>query len=275
MTSISLLLPSVPHIPTSSLYFFHHGEASVHPSFGDLAVSAHRVFCQTGQKAPSSFLLFPVSVQVFPFLSVHNRVSHFHQGEGHEVSRIYFARVSVNAHLSQAHPRLCHVHVCFHLVWLFGSTIMLRGSHMFPPTRILHLCTCLRVSNTAFGLCGQTHTMALLILSAMTSDRNGNYCFSTWRFIQCCGAKSTIQNGSEQGQHKLSARSSWRERIFALFCGANDKNLKKQACHDNSGEHTWENEHFTLKVTNNVVKNVLKTRNNFTETRDTGFSLKG
>ena len=44
-----------------------------------------------------------------------------------------------------------------------------------------------------------------------------------------------------------------REWAFALFGGVSDKNLGKQACHDNGFENPWENELFVLRLMEHTV----------------------
>ena len=82
------------------------------------------------------------------------------------------------ATLSQTHPRLCQLPMCFHLVWLYGSffsfQLPLWTAHQFV---LLHLNTCFKVFITAFGPSSQTHPIALHMHSAITSDKNGNFIF--------------------------------------------------------------------------------------------------
>ena len=54
---------------------------------------------------------------------------------------------------------------------------MFRAFISFHQHVYLHLNKCIKVSNTAFGLCSQTYPIVLHMLSARISDRSGNICF--------------------------------------------------------------------------------------------------
>ena len=76
-----------------------------------------------------------------PILGVPDTVFHVHEGKSHTVrSLLSTALTSLpfcfssrpprpipDAILSQTHPRVCHHHLCFHLVWLSGSFNMFRA----------------------------------------------------------------------------------------------------------------------------------------------------
>ena len=79
---------------------------------------------------------------------------------------------------SLTHPRVCHLHLCFHIVWLHGSAFMPDACVDCHHFVLLHLKTCFKVSTTALGLSSQTHPMARHILSALTSHRNGRPIFT-------------------------------------------------------------------------------------------------
>ena len=74
---------------------------------------------------------------------------------------------------SQTSPRLCHSHLCFHLVWLHGSSFIPFACVDCHHSVLVHLRTFFKVSITAVDLSSQTHHMARHILSAITSYRKG------------------------------------------------------------------------------------------------------
>ena len=73
--------------------------------------------------------------------------------------------------LSHTVPRLCHLHLCFHLVWFSGSRFIILVCRECHHLVLLHLY--FLESITAFDFASQTHPMAGLILSAFFSCRKG------------------------------------------------------------------------------------------------------
>ena len=128
------------------------------------------------------------SIFLFPCISsVYRQEFHTIKREGRifclQVLNIFpfLVQSSLPAHsvasLSQTHPRLCHHHLCFHLVWLYGTLFIpdaCVGCHHFV---LLHLNSCFKVSTTALGLSSRTHPMARHILSAITSYRKENHLY--------------------------------------------------------------------------------------------------
>ena len=75
--------------------------------------------------------------------------------------------------LSQTFPRLCHLHLCFLLVWLHGSSFIIFVCVDCHHLVLLRLKTLFKLSITALVLSSHTHPMARHILSAISSYRKG------------------------------------------------------------------------------------------------------
>ena len=77
--------------------------------------------------------------------------------------------------LSHTHPRLCHLRLCFHLVWLFSPTIIFSAYVHLHHTVLLHAHAESKDRNTAFGLRSCVQTTALQRPSAIILERKGSF----------------------------------------------------------------------------------------------------
>ena len=111
--------------------------------------------------------------------------------------------------LSHTHPRLCHSHLCFHLVWLHGSSFIPFACVDCHHFVLLHLKTFFNESITASGPSSLTQRTARHILSAVTSDRKGKP-ICTHIFL------AVLQLLVETSAHVSSSRVFWVQDQFSL-----------------------------------------------------------
>ena len=78
---------------------------------------------------------------------------------------------------SQTHTRLCHPHLCFHLVWFLGSSFICIAFVLCHHAVLPHAKACFSVFSAAFGLVSHVQPMALHMLSAILSNKRGSFSF--------------------------------------------------------------------------------------------------
>ena len=83
--------------------------------------------------------------------------------------------------LSQAHPRLCHHHLRFHLVCLFEATIIIKAIVFFQHVNFYRKNCVSKGSRTASSLWSHGHTTNLHARSAILSENKGHFIFFAWK----------------------------------------------------------------------------------------------
>ena len=218
--------------------FLSQGVPTVDPRLRNLTVSTelHCRFLFTNMDGCLGALCVPSSC------SLYCRMVHTRQRKSDES----FSCLQVSGillHFVPRHtPRLCQLHLCFHLVWLYGSFFSTAcvDCHLFV---LLHRKTCFKLLSprSAFH---HTHPTAFHILSAITSDKKGihldSYFLATLQIRVSQSRPRFIflfLKKNEETTHRLCFPSSdsvqrcmtprtLRSTAHACFCGSSHLSTK-------------------------------------------------